>query len=83
MGCGKKGHFKKMCKSGSKSNQLYRENRSFIKVKEEISEESSASDDHGYPTRLGKREVREAVARSLQVAGVLGRRDKVLDKTSI
>ena len=83
MGCGKKGHFKKMCKSGSKSNQLYRENRSYRKVKEEIREESSASDDDGYPTRLGKLEVRETVPRSLQVAGAFRRRDKVVDKTSI
>ena len=53
------------------------------RVKEEISEESSASDDDGYPTRLGKLEVRETVPRSLQVAGAFRRRDKVVDKTSI
>ena len=55
LGCGKKVHFKKMCKSGSKSNQSYRQNRSSRRVKEETSEESSVSDDEGdYPTRLGK-----------------------------
>ena len=52
LGCGK---VKKMCKSGSKSNQSYRQNRSSRRVKEETSEESSVSDDEGdYPTRLGK-----------------------------
>ena len=55
LGCGKKVNFKKMCKSGSKSNQSYRQNRSSRRVKEETSEESSVSDDEGdYPTRLGK-----------------------------
>ena len=62
---------------------MYRENRSYRKVKEEIREESSASNDDGYPTRLGKLEVRETVPRSLQVAGAFRRRDKVVDKTSI
>ena len=53
--CGKKGHYKQMCKSGSKSNQSYRQNRSSRRVKKETSEESSASDDEDdYPTRLGK-----------------------------
>ena len=55
LGCGKNVHFKKMRKSGSKSNQSYRQNRSSRRVKEETSEESSVSDDEGdYPTRLGK-----------------------------
>ena len=55
LGCGKKVNFKKMCKSGSKTNQSYRQNRSSRRVKEETSEESSVSDDEGdYPTRLGK-----------------------------
>ena len=55
LGCGKKGHFKKMCKNGSKSNQSYRRNKSSRRVKEETSEEISASDDEeDYPPRLGK-----------------------------
>ena len=64
LGCGKKGHFKKICKSGSKSNQSYRQNRNCKRVKEEISEESSASDDEDdYPIRLGKLRVRKTRAR--------------------
>ena len=50
LGCWKKGHFKKMCKSGSKSNQSYRRNRSSRRVKEETSEASWANDDEDdYP----------------------------------
>ena len=84
LGCGKKGHFKKICKSGSKSNQSYRQNRNCKRVKEEISEESSASDDEDdYPTRLGKLSVRKTRARSSQVEDVSRRREKVVDNASI
>ena len=38
LGCGKKGHVKKMCKSGSKSNWSNRRNRSSRRIKEETSE---------------------------------------------
>ena len=84
LGCGKKGHFKKICKSGSKSNLSYRQNRNCKRVKEEISEESSASDDEDdYPTRLGKLSVRKTRARSSQVEDVSRRREKVVDNASI
>ena len=60
LACRKKGHFKKMCKSGSKNNQSYRQNRSSRRVKEEASEESSESNDEDdYSTRLGKLRVRK------------------------
>ena len=75
LGCGKKGHFKKMCKSGSKINQSYRRNRSSRRIKEETSEESSASDDEDdYPTRLGKIQVRKTRTRFSQVEDISRRR---------
>ena len=84
LGCGKKGHFKKMCKSGSKSNWSYRRNRSSRRIKEETSEGSSASDDEDdYPTRLGKLRVRKTKARFSQVEDVSRRREKVVDNASI
>ena len=84
LGCGKKGHFKKMRKSGSKSQQSYRRNRSSRRVKEETSEESSPSDDEDdYPTRLGKLRVRKTRAKSSQVEDVSRRTKKVADNASI
>ena len=69
-----------MCKSGSKSNQSYRQNRSFRRVKKEACEESPASDDQDdYPTRLGKLQVRKTLARSSQVEDVSRKRDEVVD----
>ena len=84
MGCGKKGHFKKKCKSGSKSNQSYRQNGSSRRVKEETSEKSLGSDDEDdYPTRLGKLQIRKTRAIFSQVEDVSRRREKVVDNASI
>ena len=64
-GLWKEGRFKKMCKSGSKSNQSYRRNRISRRVKEETSEESSANyDEDACAKRLGKLRLRKTRARS-------------------
>ena len=79
MGCGKKGHFKKKCKSGSKSNQSYRQNGSSRRVKEETSEKSSGSDDEDdYPTRLGKLQIKKTRTTFSQVEDVSRRGRKWL-----
>ena len=80
LGCGKKGHFKKMRKSGSKSQQSYRRNGSSRRVKEE----SSPSDDEDdYPTRLVKLRVRKTRAKSSQVEDVSRRTKKMVGNASI
>ena len=84
LGCGKKGHFKKMCKSGSKSNQSCRRNRISRRVREETSEESPASDNEDdYPIRLGKLRVRKTRASFSQVEDMSRRREKAVDNASI
>ena len=78
------GRFKKMCKSGSKSNQSYRRNRSSRRVKEEASEESSASyDEDAYANSLGKLWLRKTRVRSSQVEDVSKRRESVFENASI
>ena len=73
-----------MCKSGSKSNQSYRRNRSSRRVKEEASEESSASyDEDAYAKRLGKLWLRKTTVRSSQVEDVSRRRESVFENASI
>ena len=84
LGCGKNGHFKKMCKSGSKRNWSYRRNRSSRRTTEETSEGSSGSDDEDdYPTRLGKLRVRKTRPRFSQVEDVSRRREEMVDNASI